>query len=556
MAQTILTPKTLWEDFNDTLPLKESIVKSLSLNGIDIKHIYFSGREVGGERVRIYGIYAKNLMESKGSILILPDVYSTIDTELIVKYASLGYEVLSVDLGGKSIDKEESQKDYTSYPDVVSYANIENSYESMYFVHTTAKNTAWYEWAAVGRYAINYLKEKNHNNKIGVLGIKYSSNIAFMLSATDSRISASCNLFGAGWLAYKGISKHSNEEIEMNEERYRFLAGIDVQAYSQFITCPVMFLSSTNNGEFDFERSIDTLSRISNQEDLRYNFVTYSKDVLDYHCFINTTLFFDKHLANGKVEFPLQPQLQAENVDGEIVYEIIVDDYKNVKNVHLLCANYTENSLERVWFRATEKENNQEKIIFSRPNFENYNYDIAFAVVSYKNGVTISSKLSYNKFDTKNQVKLPKIIFSSHNLITGFIAEDIKDDDLIGGIFADEKIYHLQKGPCELPGLFTNNTLTSYRLKQLQNDLKLSSTLKFDVYSAVFTVLKLSITDCDGNTYFYEKKINQNKFWQNIMVGLSEFKTKDGLPIENPNNLLFISITSVGEFAINNFLLL
>ena len=76
------------------------------------------------------------------------------------------------------------------------------------------------------------------------------------------------------------------------------------------------------------------------------------------------------------------------------------------------------------------------------------------------------------------------------------------------------------------------------------------------MYSAVFTVLKLSITDCEGNTYFYEKKINQNKFWQNIMVGLSEFKTKDGLPIENPNNLLFISITSVGEFAINNFLLL
>lgn len=556
MAQTILTPKTLWEDFNDTLPLKESIVKSLSINGIDIKHIYFSGREIGGERVRIYGIYAKNLKESKGSILILPDVYSSIDTELIVKYASLGYEVLSVDLGGKATIQNTAKKDYTSYPNAISYANIENAYESMYFVHTSAKETSWYEWTSVARYAVSYLKSQNNKNKIGVLGIKYSSNIAFMLSATDSRISASCNLFGAGWLAYKGLSKHSGEEIEMNEERYRFLAGIEVQAYSQFITCPVMFLSSTNNDEFDFERSVDTLSRISNQEDLRYNFVTYSKDVLDYRCFIDTTLFFDKHLANSSVNFPKQPQLQAENNDGEITYEIIVDDYKNIKTVHLLCANYTENSLERVWFRATEKEKDKEKVIFTRPNYENYNFDIAFAVVSYNSGVTISSKICYNKFDAKSQVKLPKIIFSSYNLITGFIAEDIKDDNLIGGIFADEKIYHLQKGPGGLPGLFTNNTLTSYRLKQLKNELKLSSTFKFDVYSAVFTTLKLAITDCDGNVYFYEKKVNQNNFWQNVLVGLLEFKTKDGIGIENPNKLLSISITSVGEFAINNFLLL
>ena len=45
---------------------------------------------------------------------------------------------------------------------------------------------------------ISFLKSKNPDNKIGVLGIKHGANVLWQLSAMDKRVDASTFLFGAG----------------------------------------------------------------------------------------------------------------------------------------------------------------------------------------------------------------------------------------------------------------------------------------------------------------------------------------------------------------------
>ena len=93
MAETILTPITLWNTFDDTLPLKEVQLNTFTLNNAVYSQVYFSGRQVGLERVRIFGLYAMQKQESKGSILILPDVVDTIDGELVNHFVNLGYVI-------------------------------------------------------------------------------------------------------------------------------------------------------------------------------------------------------------------------------------------------------------------------------------------------------------------------------------------------------------------------------------------------------------------------------------------------------------------------------
>ena len=553
MEQKILTPISLWKGFDDTLPLKESVISSVSINSITLNRIYFSARSVDNEeRVRVYGVYAKNLINSKGSILIIPDIFEEIDTELIIKYASLGYDVISIDLQGYV----ENKVDYTKYPTKIAYANSQNANEHMYYVTKTAKETSWYEWCAVCRYAVSYLKNANANNPIGVLGVKNSSMIAFMLSAIDKRVNASCNLFGGGWLAYKGINKSSSEEIVMDEERYRFLGGVDAQAYSQFITCPLLFLTTTNNKNFDFERAMDTLQYVNNQDDLRYNFVSYGGSILDVHCFNDTVLFFNKYLGKESVFYPKQPQIKCYDTSSEVFYEVSNVDKKNLKSIHLLTANALDNSSERVWFKVYDYEINEDgNYLFSRQNYENYNNDLSFVVVAYKNGLTISSRLNYYKIENLSKLKKPSIIYTSDKFITSFVAKNLKSK-IIGNLFAEGDLYHRSVGPNDIVGVFSINELASYRIKELNGVIKSSSSFKLDIYSAIDTTITLKLLDKSNNEYFAYKKLNGGEFWQNILINISDFKTNEGLMVMDISNLVTISVSSVGEFGLNNFILL
>ena len=90
----------------------------------------------------------------------------------------------------------------------------------MDYVDESARETCWYEWVAVARYALTFLIEQNPSvSKIGVIGIKNGANIAWQLAAVDDRVKCAVVMFGAGWSAYKGINKFSDSDIVMNEER-------------------------------------------------------------------------------------------------------------------------------------------------------------------------------------------------------------------------------------------------------------------------------------------------------------------------------------------------
>lgn len=53
MANKILTPITLWNDFNDSLPVNEQIVEEWTEEKSVFRKVRFSGRAVGASRVNI-----------------------------------------------------------------------------------------------------------------------------------------------------------------------------------------------------------------------------------------------------------------------------------------------------------------------------------------------------------------------------------------------------------------------------------------------------------------------------------------------------------------------
>ena len=134
VQDSVLTPVTLWQAFDDSLPLKEIKLNTYSIQSANISNVYFSGRQTEKGRVRIFGVYAEPTKKSIGSLLLLPDVYDTVDEEMVMYFANLGYNVLCVDYRGEYHDVT----NYTKYPEDVSYANYINRGRTFDYVDETA----------------------------------------------------------------------------------------------------------------------------------------------------------------------------------------------------------------------------------------------------------------------------------------------------------------------------------------------------------------------------------------------------------------------------------
>lgn len=552
MANKILTPVTLWEKFSTNLPLNETTLLSETIGNSVFNYVYFSGRNVGSSRVRIYGVYAEQKNQKANTIIILPDVSSGIDIDLITHFSNLGFNVLSVDLAGK----REGVSDYTVYPEKISYANYENSEETFNYVKTTAKDTCWYEWCAVAKYAVHYAKNKTPNAKIGVLGVKHGANVAWQLTATDDRVNASAFVSGAGWLAYKNVYKHSYEEIELNDERCRFIAGVDAHTYAQHVKVPVFFVATTNSDEFDVDRAVDTLQRVDNQNKCWFNFTSTSKNVIDANSLKDIELFFEKFIGGKSVKMPTIPKIKAE-IDGEEVnYYVEVGMPKEVVSVSVYASSNDLNPAERVWFYLSNPVSvNGSEYAFKRRFYGKVDFEISYAVVKYSNGLTLSSKFDYEQCNVYSNSKISSVLFSSSKLMTSFIVKDVKTE-LLGDVFSLEKLYNYVKGPCGILGVSTKNTLITYSIKKFANMLSASSLIKFDAYTTVPDTLNITFFAKDGNKYSYSINLEGCDTWENFTLPFSEFKTEIGMPVKNFGDIYCMTVYSRGSVLVNNFLIL
>lgn len=552
MTNKILTPLTLWEKFNNNLSLNETTLLSETIGNAVFNYVYFSGRSVGASRVRIYGIYAEQKNSKANTIIILPDVSQKVDIGLITHFANRGYNVLSVDLAGK----REGVSDFTVYPDKISYANFENCDSTFNYVGHTAKETCWYEWCAVARYAVSYAKSKSPNAKIGVLGVKHGANVAWQLTAIDDRVSASAFISGAGWLAYKNVFKHSGEDIKLDDERCRFVAGVDAHTYAQLVKVPVFFASTTNSDDFDVDRSLDTLQRVNNQNKCWHNFTCMSKDVLGVDSLVDIELFFDKFLCNKRIKLPSNPKIYAE-VDGEdIFYYVEASNPDDITSVKVYASTNDLNPAERVWFLVSDPVSKKDgEFVFKRRLYGKVDFEISYAVVTYASGVTLCSNFDYQKLNVYSNSKIPSVIFSSSKLASNFIVKQFKSK-LLGDVFSMSNLYDFVKGPCGIVGVSTKNTLISYSIKKLIDGLNYNSFIKFDAYTNVPDCLTIILSSTDSIEYSVTLSLDGSEVWENFTLPFTEFKTNEGMPLKRFDDIYCMTIYSMGSVLVNNFLIL
>ena len=559
MANKILSPTMLWNDFDDSLPVQCTVLGERAEEKIIFRRLRFFGRAVGNERVNIYALYAAPVKaENLPALLIMPDARRSADEGLAARFALRGYAVLMPDYRGEWPDTE----DYTIYPAAVAYANYAQAGRRMDYADDTAKETSWYEWTAVARYCIKYLRTLPEIAKIGAIGLKTGGDVVWQLSATCAELSCAITVCSGGWRAYAGIGKFGDAtELKMDDERYRYLAGVDAQAYAQAAQCPVLMLCSTNDTRFDADRAFDTFARITPDVEKTFYFAARYDGHIGNTGLNDLDLFIDKHLKGRAVFVPSPVDISIEEDDGELVARIKFDRNGEVKYCDVFMA---ENRLEspfRNWTKCPlKREEGDDEQIFYLNAYKKSSRVFAFAKAKYSCGFAVSSKIAVKKLDKtySNMTDSCRILYSGDEG-TDSLTLDRFDKNVLAGCFLDtsEAPIRRAKGPLDIAGASSPYGLKTYKIGDEKFRPGESALLKFDVYCPAATVLEITaLVYAGGKTekFACNLRISGGERWSNHILNAKDFKNEINKPLAQLRDAVSLSFCSADEFILNNLL--
>ncbi len=560
MANKILTPTTLWGDFDDSLPLNESLLNEKKTEHALLRTIRFYGRAVGNERVNIFARYGEPLGGGgkRPAILILPDSSLTADFSVVERFVAQGYCVLMPDYRGswKGTDG------YTMYPESVSYANVRISGRHFDHADESAKETSWYEWVAVARYGVQFLASLPQVGNIGAIGIRDGGDIVWQLAATCDKLSCVVPICAGGWQAYRGINKYGESfELKMDDERYRYIAGVESQSYAPYVKCPVLMLCSTNDERFDADRAFDTMARVNPSQEKTFYFAARYNGHIGNTGLNDLDLFLEKYLKGRAVFVPQPADVQIEeDVDGELVAKISFDRNGEVTYCEVYMAEDTCEAAVRDWVQCELKRREPDEQVFRLNTCRGASRVFAFAKAKYSCGFAVSSRIAMKRIEKaySNQVDKCRILYSSLNGTDSFTLDRF-DKNTLADCFLDNSVspIFLMNGPYRIRGVASPYGLRFFRINDIRYRPSENALLKFDIFNPETTTVQITIcAEKNGVNikYVCNLFLAGCQCWTDHVLSAKDFKTEENKPLAKLSDAKYISFYSSNEFCLNNLL--
>ncbi len=561
MFEKILTPTTLWKNFELPDEVGANIIEEQNIDGTLFSKLTIEGRTVKDGKVSIYAELMRDASKEKCPAILLVEDFCISNSQKLAKdLVAKGYAVLTVDLAGYVEDKEH----YTEYPQSISYANYENSKDDIYSIKKDAKATCWYEWCAVLKYAVKYLKGLSYVAKVGAFGVSTVATALWQLIGSDQTLDASVIALNSGWIGYKYIYKFGGMvEPQFTSQMCQFIAGIDSQSYAMHINTPTLLLSATNDNLFDVDRAQDTMSKIPEQT---YNMMHLSvnTDRINNSAYNNALLFFDKFLCEAKIDMPKQSEIKCDLDNGSVVIDVQTDTECTAKidKVEVYVAEEMINPTLRSW-QKIDVIKGQDGVYTSKYTpYKDAEIIFVFATVEYKNGLKLSTNLISKRFSAEQVGSSFKnnILYSSRQANSQSIFAPATPSSLVAKNIdtINRGIVREKKGPMGITGVTCSGGLLTFALSSKKYQPKNDSMLMLDAYMKEKSTLTVKlISDYFGNRIEYFVKINLlgGDVWHNTKIEMNKFKTKEGMVLKDYSkiNALELSVDK-GEYLINNIL--
>lgn len=563
MAQTILTPISLWKDFDDSLDLQPEVLEERETDGIVFREISFSGRQTETGRVRVYGVEVRPTgMEKLPALLLLSEANRGVDLRLAERFARRGYCVFCMDYRGKTAETGRC----TEYPSDVEYANFLRTDRGMFHADAGAKKTPWYEWTAAAIYAVRYLRSLPLVSVVGALGVREGGDIVWkLMAATDLACGICVN--AAGWLAYRDVSKFGEEAVtDLDEEKRLFIAGIDSQSYAPFVRCPVLMLIATTDLYVDADKAYDTYVRVNKEQFATIDYSMGYGGAIDRKGVRNADMFMDKYLKDREIFLARPLNISFEEGEDEKLYAAVTSDGQGESVADAVYfAEDSRAAYRREWIRAiaTQADAASGKKLFPLPVYCKTESIYAFARTEYSSGFTVSSRISFKKLEKcyKNNLLHSNILYDASMEGDCFVPAHAHGEAL-GECFPtdDGDAPHIAEGYGKIAGMTCPHGLKTYRIAQQRYAPQEKSMLHFCLYAEedCYVDVSVSVFDAEGQHESYVSSLfcGGGGKWKNFVLPAHAFKNSLGAALTSFVGGRALQFTEEGgkSFIVTNIL--
>lgn len=556
MAGIILTPNAIWNSFGVTDVPQTTVIDERKIGGAIYKRLRIEGKSVEDQKVNIFGLLAnKKASMDVPAILLLSDLENDLDENLVDSLVKKGFMVLAIDIAGY----KEGKEFYTEYPDSVSYANYEQNKEQIFDVKTRADETCWYEWACVTRYALRYLKSLT--NYVGGFGIGKSATVMWQVAGMDKTLDCAVFALNAGWLGYKDIYKFGGMvEPQFSDDAYKFIAGIEPQAYATHVSCPVLMLTATNSNQYDCDRAYDTLSRTGEQVYSAIHYSVGARERVNEQAFNNAVIFFKEFLVENVTNtLPMEVEIRSE-IEDKVIKFYVKPQQDKIKSVTLYASEETITPAKRCWKKYGSEAKEDGVYCFSIKPYHLSNMVVAFAQVEYENGYVIGSSIASKKFkeeEVESSFKSNIIYSSRYDFAESVFYDEVEDNESPSVSVKNKKTIKVKKGPVGIDGVAGLNGLITFKIGTEKDRPSDRAMLMLDVFAkdqSTLTVKLLMDYFGERREYLYKTELSGGDVWQNVKIELNKFKTAEGMPLKDLSRIDAIAFDVDGEYLINNAL--
>ncbi len=557
MSNAILTPVTLWRDFNDDLPLDEEMIFEMREENVIKQQVFFSGRQTKEGRVRIYAELYSPEEEKFPAVMILFEAGTPFDREFVRRFTDKGYGVLCVDYCG---DKG-TQEPCTVYPSDVDYGNFLRADRRMTHVDTDASETSWYEWAAVARYAYKYLSTRPAVTSVGAIGLRTGGEVLFKV-VPFVPVSCFVSVCAAGWLAYDGMERFGEVRPRgFDDERHRFIAGVDSQSYAPYITCPALLLATINDKKYNYERVYDTFRQLRPDIEKAILFSAHGNGLMGSHSLLDIELFLDKYLK-GRSVFVSKPVdvTIGEDGEGRLVANGIFDDEGEIKDFGIFYTEKVEGSRARDWTRVLGKREDLKDNVGTVPLtlYKGCKRALVYAFVNYSNNFSMTSKICDFTVEKEypNTRLASRVIYTNAEGCNGFTGYCLGAKTVADCFHAEsETDVKLLPGYGGIEGITSDFGMISYRVGEHGYGAPPSASFGFDAWCPEKSTLRVTffLSD-DEKGYTCEIHIDGGGKWKNILLDASDFKQEGGPSLDDFEGVHSVMFVSEERVLINNVL--
>ena len=557
MANLILTPVTLWKDFDETLPLDEEVLSESAEEDMLVREIAFSGRDTGEGRVRIFTTFFTPVgKNSFPAAMVLFDAGAPFDREFAQLLVKRGYGVLAVDYCGET----ETGK-YTVYPKNIDYANYMRAGRHLEYAEPTAKETSWYEWAGVARYAARFLAERPEVTKVGAIGLRTGGEVLFKI-APYAPLACMISVCAAGWLAYRGVERFTDTGKPIfDDERHRFIAGIDSQSYAPHIKCPVLLLSAINDKKYNYDRVYDTFLQINPEVEKAILFSAHGNGLIGSHSYENLYLFLDKFLKGHSVYIsrPISVTVE-EDGEGRLVARSAFDTAGEISEYGIFYAERSTGAKMREWTRVYGKGLSENEGVIPFSVYEGSEKGLIYAFVRYSNNFSVTSKIqefTIKKRYTNSLLKSRVLYASSDGGYGGFIPFRRRAHS-IAGCFAvgSDSVVRTEAGYGGILGVQVGKGIASYRVAEKRYAPPEGVSLRFDAWCKENATLKVIFyKDAEeAVAYSCELPVAGGGKWKSVVLDANDFKTEAGVSMNGFAGSVSLVFLSEEDVLVNNIL--